>query len=120
VYALAPIRSTPPLASELRKAYETDAPRTGAAYVYVAHALAPLERYLENRDGRINVASFLEVQSYSGDDQGLRVARVATMTPEGRRLLRIRLAFFWGRPEDEDEKALAVAGLSAGLSLPEV
>lgn len=118
VYALAPVRSTPPLASELRQAYEIDAPRAGAAYVYSAHALAPLAQYLENHNGRLNVASFLEIQSYSGDDQGLRAARVASMTPEGRRLLRIRLAFFWGRPEAEDERSLVAAGLSTGLSLP--
>jgi len=120
VYALASIRSTPPLTSEGKQVYETGTPQAGAAYVYAAHALAPLERYLENRDGRLNVASFLEIQSYTGDDQELRAARVASMTPEGRRLLRIRLAFFWGRPEAEDEKALAAAGLSAGLNLPEV
>ncbi|WP_238015994.1 hypothetical protein KZZ52_00445 [Dactylosporangium sp. AC04546] len=85
-------------------------------YVFTAHALAPFGSYLGREKGRIHVADLTTIQSYSGKIEEFQAYRVAGMTPEGRRMLRIRLAAFWGRVETEDEKWLTASGLPVGVT----
>jgi hypothetical protein len=134
VAALAEVKSTKPLSdSELRDyereqpVYESDdtvlanerAPEDiDSGYVFNSHALAPFGEYFPRARGRIYVADFTTIQSYSGDIRDFQEARVASMSPVGRRLLRIRLALFWGRAEAEDEHWLNEHGIPVGETPP--
>jgi hypothetical protein len=42
------------------------------------------------------------------------------MTAEGRRLLRIKLSYFWGRPEEGDAAELEAMGLPTGATPTQV
>jgi hypothetical protein len=121
VAAVAEVKSTKPLSELELRDYEREEPvyesenaalaeealeNTDSGYVFNAHALAPFEGYLGRADGRLYVADFTTIQTYSGSIEDFQEARVAAMTPVGRRLLRIRLALFWGRVEDEDRQWL--------------
>ncbi|HUY47393.1 MAG TPA: hypothetical protein VMV92_16950 [Streptosporangiaceae bacterium] len=118
VAALAPVRSTRSLNAEQLSEYEREEPSVDpdVRYVYNAHALVPFSGYLTRTDGRIFVADLTSIQSYSGTISDFQESRVAMMTPAGRRLLRIRLALFWGRVEQEDELWFEERGLPSGPS----
>jgi hypothetical protein len=117
VTALAVVRSTKRLSASELEGYEREEPSEGLAYTFNQHALAPFDGHLGRVDGRISVADFGSIQTYSGAIEQLQAYRVAGMTPAGRRVLRIRLAAYWGRPEAEDAKALASEGIPPG-SIP--
>ncbi|SRR6266498_495848 len=134
VAALAEVKRTKPLSeSELRDyereqpVYESDdaAPAdegvledTDSGYVFNAHALTPFDEYLPRRGGHIYIADFTTIQTYSGNIADFQEARVAAMSPVGRRLLRIRLALFWGRAEDEDKQWLIEHDIPVGETPP--
>lgn len=135
VAALAEVRSTKPLSESELRGFEREQPvyeredstpadagvleDTDSGYVFNAHALAPFGDYLRRNGGRIYVADFITIQTYSGDIADFQEARVAAMSPVGRRLLRVRLALFWGRAEDEDEKWLIEHDVPVGETSPE-
>lgn len=83
-------------------------------YSFASHPLKPISGVLNESIGIAHVADFLTIQTYSGALEDLQARRVASMTPEGRRLLRIRLSLFWGRAEREDEEYLLSQGLPVG------
>lgn len=134
VAALAEVRSTKGLSGSELRDYEREEPvyelddaapadedlfeDTGSGYVFNAHALAPFEGYFPRVGGRIHVADFVTIQTYSGDIRDFQEARVTAMSPAGRRLLRIRLALFWGRAEAEDEQWLIQHDVPVGMTPP--
>lgn len=134
VAALAEVRGTKPLSESELRDYEREEPvyepedatpanegvleDTDSGYVFNAHALAPFDEYLPRNGGRIYIADFITIQTYSGNIGDFQAARVAAMSPIGRRLLRIRLALFWGRAEAEDEQWLIEHGVPAGETPP--
>jgi hypothetical protein len=116
--ALSPIKQTPPLSAQGRLAYEWERPEdvpedSETQFAFSAFKLEPIPGVLDDPSGgRLRVLNLEDVMSYAGDQSHLIPKRVAQMTPAGRRALRIRLAYFWGRPEAEDEAALIAMGLS--------
>lgn len=117
VVALAEIKSSARLRDWELRAYEMAEPSHSdeeAKYVYNAHTLEPFEELLTREGGRVFIADLTTIQSYSGTVEEFQRHRAAAMTPSGRRLLRIRLAHFWGRVEREDEGWFARNGLPAG------
>ncbi|HEX5914534.1 MAG TPA: hypothetical protein VFY54_15540 [Rubrobacter sp.] len=78
--------------------------------------LQPLEGVVEEETGdhKFKVVDLNQTVSYGGKRDVLRELRVARMTPAGRRLLRIKLLYFWGRPEEDDASWLTERGLPAG------
>lgn len=85
-------------------------------YTYDLFRLAPVEGTLPETDARTEwVVDFGRIVSFTGKCEVLREQRRARLNPETRRLLRIKLALFWARPEREDAEALAALGLPAGL-----
>jgi hypothetical protein len=60
------------------------------------------------------VADLGQIMSFGGERQELSRHRRARMTPEGRRLLRIKLSFFFGRVEDGDAQYLEEHGIPVG------
>jgi hypothetical protein len=123
VIALAEVKSTHPLKDWELRAYEMAEPSHSdedTKYVFTAHTLEPFEEFLLRQDGRVFVADLTTIQSYSGAIENFQRYRVRTMTPGGRRLLRIRLAYFWGRVEREDEDWFIQHELPAGETPIEV
>lgn len=129
VAALAEVKSSKPLSAEELDDYEREEPVYSAeddeingegtanprsGYVFNAHALAPFGQYLERVGGRIYIADLTTIQTYAGNISDFQEARVAAMSPVGRRSLRIRLALFWGRAEAEDEQWLIEHGIPVG------
>jgi len=114
--ALAPVRSTPPLKPDEFAAYEAEEPSGGdeSEFAYGSFHLAPLAGIVEHPPNRLRVADLPNVQSFEGDRTDFRRARVAAMSPEGRRLLRLKLSYFWGRVEAEDLAWFEENGLPAG------
>jgi len=108
-------REEPSVVSE-RDVDEKSLPYTDSGYVFNAHALMPYGEYLPRIDGRTYVADLTTIQTYSGRIEDFQEARVAAMTPIGRRTLRIRLALFWGRAEAGDEEFLTQQGISVGMT----
>jgi hypothetical protein len=121
VAALAVVRSTQSLTPEQLSEYEREEPSSDpeSRYAYNAHALSPFKEHLLREKRRIFIADLTSIQSYSGAISDFQKSRVAAMTPAGRRLLRIRLSYFWGRPEGEDELWFEEHGLPAGESTAE-
>lgn len=119
IVAIAPVRPTKALAGAELIPYQTERPPLNEGdppYVYAVHPIVPHEGHPEPpRSGGLLVADFLKIQTFSGDISELQHARIARMTPESRRALRIRIAAFWGRPEDEDENILKDLGIAPGL-----
>jgi hypothetical protein len=119
VAALARVRTTRPLSDdeirELERELPSDDPEV--AYAFSEHALKPVGEHLERRDGKVWVADFASIQTYSGTITDFQASRVAAMSPEGRAALRVRLAAFWGRAEADDEQHLKAHGMSAGFIL---
>lgn len=66
--------------------------------------------------GRAKVAYLLEARllKTGDDDLWLRSRRVARMTPQGRRLVRIKVGAHWARPEEDDVVALTRMGIPVG------
>jgi hypothetical protein len=123
--ALAPISSTRPLTEEQRRAYEAleppiapqnreDAQGTDpVGYVFNGHRLDPIPGILEAGKDQFKIADLTQIMSFGGDRQVLKRHRVARMNPLGRKALRIRLSYFWGRAEAEDLKWFAAPGVEA-------
>lgn len=86
-------------------------------YVYEHFALREVSPHLPElgRD-RLWIAVLNDVFSYHGDQSELRKLRIARMTAEGRRLLRLNLMSLWGRATEDDAAVLAGAGLPPGPS----
>ncbi|MGO9334601.1 MAG: hypothetical protein ACLQCU_11245 [Acidimicrobiales bacterium] len=103
--ALAPVKSTGRLTSDGAKPYLAIEPKDGEPYVYSAFRLEPVGS-LREADGRLNVADLSQVAAYNRAKSELQAGRVARMSPHGRRLLRIKLGYFWSRAEPEDANAL--------------
>lgn len=134
VAALAEVKSTKPLSDQELSDYEREEPiyepeneaqtdeavpeNLNSGYVFNAHALAPFGQYLMRTGRRVYIADFTTIQTYSGTIKDFQEARVAAMDPIGRRSLRIRLALFWGRVEDEDEQWLTERGIPVGARPP--
>ena len=117
--SLVPIVSTAPLSEDERLPYLADEPPVTdgvGGYVFDAFYLHPLPGVIDHPSGRLLVADLVDVQSYAGSREMLIRGRVARMTPSGRRLLRIKLAYLWGRPEGDDVSWFEERGLSAGPS----
>jgi len=91
-----------------------------AHYNMDAFRLAPhpeLPQLIPEMSGaRYYCADLGSIFSLSGNRETLNQFRVARMTAAGRRLLRIKLSLFWGRPEEEDVLALNDLGLPPGLT----
>lgn len=119
VAALARVRSTKPLTADqirdLERELPSDDPEVG--YAFAEHALKPTGEHLERKDGRVWIADFASIQTYSGSIADFQASRVAAMSPEGRRALRVRLGAFWARAEAEDEQHLEERGMSVGFIL---
>ena len=86
----------------------------GVGYVYERHRLDLLPGYLDELDDRLWVANFERIIPLREDYSSVEEIRLASMTPEGRRTLRIRLGFFWGRAEEGDAETLTSRGLPVG------
>lgn len=85
-------------------------------YTYDLFRLASVGDTLAELDiGTQWVVDFGRIVSFTGACDVLRERRRARLTPEARRLLRIKLALFWARPEQEDVVALAELGFPSGL-----
>ena len=79
--------------------------------------LEPLDgRIPAQPSGRYLVAVLHRVSTFQGDCAPLLERRVARMTVESRRLLRIKLGLLWSRAEAEDVAHLQEQGLPAGLT----
>jgi hypothetical protein len=119
VAALARVRPTRPRtadeARDLEREFPSDDPEV--SYSFVEHALKPVGGHLEREGGLIWVADFTSIQTYSGSIADFQGSRVAAMSPEGRRALRVRLGGFWARVEAEDEQYLTKRGMSTGFRL---
>lgn len=116
VAALAPIEATGKLPDDRIAAHKALEPGSGVGYVIAAHYVPPVRDHLNYNGPGVMVANFRRIQTFSGDLQSLQDSRVAMMTPEGRRILRIRLGLFWSRPEAEDQKWFDQEGLPSGLA----
>lgn len=123
--AVAPALSTPPLNEVLKAALEADEPPLEEAaapedgedeprYAFDLFRLLPLAGLIEEGPGRYVVADLGEIISLSGDLHPLRANRRARMKPEARRLLRIKLMYFFGRVEDEDAEYLEELNIPPG------
>lgn len=119
VAALARVRPTRPRtadeARDLDREFPSDDPEV--SYSFVEHALKPVGGRLERDGGLIWVADFTSIQTYSGSITDFQESRVAAMSPEGRRALRVRLGAFWARVEADDERHLKERGMSTGFIL---
>jgi hypothetical protein len=83
----------------------------------VAHfRLLSLENVLDDIDPGFHVADLTRILSFSGGCANLIALRRGRLTPLGRRLLRIKLALFWGRAEQGDAEALEAQGVPPGLT----
>jgi hypothetical protein len=120
VVALAEVHSTQPLDADSTRSFELEEPFDDPElkYPFNFHPLDQVGEHLQRNNRRIYVADFTNIQTYRGEISILQAARVAAMTPEGRRLLRIRLSYFWSRPEGEDELWLTTKGLPVGSKAP--
>ena len=135
VAALAEVRSTKPLSESELRGFEREQPvyeredstpadagvleDTDSGYVFNAHALAPFGDYLRRNGGRIYVADFITIQTYSG-----RHSRFSR-SPCGRdesgwpTFASCPTRALWGRAEDEDEKWLIEHDVPVGETSPE-
>jgi hypothetical protein len=103
--ALAPVKSTGRLRPDEAKPYLAIEPEDGNPYAYSAFRLEPVGS-LQEADGRLNIADLSQVAAYNKAKSELQAGRVARMSPHGRRLLRIKLGYFWSRAEPEDASVL--------------
>lgn len=136
--AVAPVLSTPPLNEVLRASLDSEEPPLDDAavenaldaggadgdgddepkYAFDLLRLQPLAGLIEEGPGRYVVADLGEIISLSGDLQPLKAQRRARMTPEARRLLRIKLMYFFGRVEEEDAEQLDALNIPPGPTPP--
>jgi hypothetical protein len=119
VAALARVRPTQPLTDGQIRDFERELPSDDpeVSYSFTEHALKPVGEHLERKAGKIWVADFASIQTYSGSIADFQASRIAAMSPEGRRALRVRLGAFWSRAEAEDELHLKERGMSVGFAL---
>ena len=119
--AVAPIRSTQRLSpEEIADQSEADptARPEGANYMVNAHYLEPAPPTLPDLSPKAHVADLSRIVSMRRQRGSLEARRVAAMSPQGRRLLRMRLAAFFGRPETEDLEWFIEQGLPPGPAHP--
>lgn len=115
--ALAPIKPTAKLSAEEEEAFlREEPPVDGGGYVYDSFQVEPFEEVLTRHPGTLLAADLKQISSFAKTDEELRSRRAAAMSVEARRLLRIKLSVFYGRPTAEDEAALLAAGLPPGLT----
>jgi hypothetical protein len=115
--ALAPIVATRPQDERELTALRAEfPPRNGVEghYVYDLFMVLPFEDAVPGIAGHERVADLKQVAPIAPKDD-LQDLRVARMRPESKRLLRIKLAAFFGRASDEDVSELAELGLPPGL-----
>jgi len=115
--ALALIRSTGHLDEELRAALLAEQPPSEGeegGYIFDKFRLEPLAGLIEGDANSFRVADLGPIMSFQGERQRLTRYRRARMTPEGRRLLRIKLSFYFGRAEDGDAEYLQGRGIPVG------
>lgn len=89
-----------------------------AGYVYDAFHVEGIDGILDAPPRTLLIADLKMVIAFGGDLNNLKANRRAKMTAAGRRLLRIKLAAFWGRATEEDAADLRAQGLPVGLSPP--
>ncbi len=116
--ALAPVTTTPPLTTEQTAAYLQREPGSSpdVGYARNHHVLDPYGDKLVPVGKRLHIADLTQIQTYICKKAQetlveMQAARLATMTPAGRRLLRIRLMTFWGQVESEDNDWFLQNGL---------
>lgn len=78
--------------------------------------LEPVSGVLDAADPAHQVAQLTRIISFTGGCSSLVGSRAARLDPRGRRLLRIKLSLFWGRPEMEDKAFLEANGIPVGLA----
>ncbi|NMO50919.1 hypothetical protein HH310_06900 [Actinoplanes sp. TBRC 11911] len=118
VLSLARVSRISARSDEERQALALEVPSKvegGPKYSFNSHPLAALPGHLEENEYSVHAADFTTIQTYASRVTELQDKRVAGMTPSGRRLLRIRLQFFWGRVEAEDLAWFESQGLPPGL-----
>lgn len=119
-FVLAPVKLTRLRSDAERAALLAEEPRSSSqpgenpGYVYDILFLEQFGEVLTERSDLVWIADLTQSTAFSGDQNELKKVRVAKMTPEARRLLRIKLAYFWGRATEEDRVALAAIGLPDG------
>lgn len=86
-------------------------------YTFGAFQLDPVPGVLEPKKPESPYVAELErsIPFWGPVSVDLRATRRARMTPEARRLLRIKLGLLWGRVEGEDAEHLERIGLPPGL-----
>jgi hypothetical protein len=119
--ALAPIRPEGGLTPEDIEAIRSPEPpleggEEAGGYVYDYFGLDDLVGVFEAPPRGIVVADLKVIQSFEGPREDFVGKRVARMSVDSVRLLRIDLASFWGRPSDEHVAALQALGLPPGLT----
>jgi len=115
--AVAVIRSTGRLDEPLRDALLAEQPPSEGeegGYVFDQFRLESLTTVVEDDGKSFRVADLGQIMSFGGDRQELGSYRRARMSPEGRRLLRIKLSYFFGRVEAEDAQNLEGKGIPVG------
>ncbi len=84
-------------------------------YTLDSFALKAYADVLESLDeDHFWVAELSRMTAFVGDDTSLKDLRRAQMEPEERRLLRIKLAHRWARPEESDAQHLMARGIPPG------
>ena len=115
--SLALIRSTGPLNEALREGLQAEQPPSPGeegGFVFDQFRLDPLDHLVEEPDYRYTVADLGQIISFGGQREDLNPYRQARMTPEGRRLLRIKLTYYFGRAENDDANHLEERGIPIG------
>jgi hypothetical protein len=118
--AVAPIQSTRPLDDVLRESLDADEPpveEEEGHFAFDMLRLLPLDGVVDEGVGRYTIADLGQIISLEGEVQQLQNYRQARMSPEGRRLVRIKLMYFFGRAEEEDVAYLNARGIPVGPTL---
>jgi hypothetical protein len=113
---VAQISNTAPLRPEqpfFQGLMNTDWPPVASrSTVSAAFPIGPVDGHLKPKsDGRVLTVDFTRTTNFLGDLAWLQAKRVARMSPEARRLLRLRLALHWSREEPEDGRILRDLGI---------
>jgi hypothetical protein len=92
-----------------------ESPNAEVGYSYSQFGLANLAGVIASRNNQAMYAALDEIQTYLAAREQFKSCVIARMTAAGRRLLRIKLALFFGRAEAEDVAELRSIGMSEGL-----